>query len=84
MKLDGYKKWSLCLAGIAGIITSVILATYDQHIDGLHKVEIHLASIGGIVAIVGGYCGFQGWIDKIKAVGGTKPPDAGIPPQNNQ
>lgn len=68
MKLDGYKKWSICLVGIAGILTSAILATYDEHVDGLHKVEIHLASIGGIVAIVGGYCGFQGWIDKIKAV----------------
>lgn len=74
MKLDGFKKWSVCLVGITGIITSVILATYDEHIDGLHKVEIHLASIGGIVAIVGGYCGFQGWIDRIKAVAQAKTP----------
>lgn len=64
---DGYKKWSICLIGIAGITTSVLTATYDEHIDGLHKVEIHLASIAGIVAIVGGYCGFQGMIDKVKA-----------------
>lgn len=74
IKLDGSKKWTICLVGIAGIVTSVMTATCDQHIDGLHKVEIHLAAIGGIVAIVGGYCGFQGMIDKIKVLKQNQPP----------
>lgn len=68
IRVAGYRKWTVCLTGVISIMVATAIAACDGHIDGLHKVEIYLASIGGIVAIVGGYCGFQGWVDKTRIV----------------